>query len=183
MIALGPHRKEKLFSWIWVIFHFSVCTVYVLFFLKSFFVSVFFFVSPLPSPKYSVTYSSKFGVGFQKSSIFTWSQKSNTLHKLPKISGPRFQFWHLGHLNQSFRVPKRLHFRFLVHYETSQGSHCSEVTCWKSEFAASFWLSWSSLSCIALLCFTESWFLSASHNKIWPNKNTQYGSIQCLKMI
>ncbi len=87
VIALGPHTKEKLFCWVWVLFHLVVCTVYVLFFLMSFFVSViFFFVGPPPAHKYSATYSSKSGGCFQKSSIFTWSQKSNTLHKLPKTS-------------------------------------------------------------------------------------------------
>lgn len=38
---------------------------------------------------------------------------------------------------QSFRVH-----RSSVRYETPQGSHCSEMTRWKREFAASFWLSW-----------------------------------------
>lgn len=59
--------------------------------------------------------------------------------------------------------------------------HCSEMTCWKCEFAASFWLSWSSLGCIALLCFIESWFLSASHSETWLKKNTRYGFTQRLK--
>lgn len=159
----------------------------------SFFVSVVFLLVPPPSPNPPPNILRHIPVNlasvFQKSSIFTWSQKSNTLHKLPKTSTV-FSFG-MGPVLPVFSSSKRLQFRILVHYETSQGSHCSEVTCWKCEFAASFWLSWSPLGCTALLCFNESWFLSASHNETWSNQKKQqknkknsmfdYGSIQSVK--
>lgn len=143
--------------------------LYVLFMFYSFwchfFVSVVFFVSPPPHIQQHIPVS--------LAAVF---KSLASLHEVKRVTHcTSFQrlpgFWH-GPLLSVFLSSKGLQFRILVRYETSQGSHCSEMTCWKCEFAASFWLSRFSPGCTALLCFTESLILSASHDETWSNKNT-----------
>lgn len=176
VIALGPHTKEKLFCWVWVLLHFVVCTVYVLFFVMSFFVSVFFFVSPSPTDIQQ-------HIPVRLAAVF---KSLASLHEVKRVKHctsfqtlPGFLFCHGPFFFYQSLSSKALQFRILVRYEKSQGSHYSEMMCWKCEFAASFWLSWSSSGCTALLCFTECFFLSASHDETWSNKKKT--SIQCLR--
>lgn len=114
------------------------------------FLLVLFFVSPPPNILRHIPVN--------LASVF---KSLTSLHEVKRVTHctsfqrtPPFQFWH-GPILPDFLNSERK-FRIWVHYETSHGSHCSEMTCWKCEFAASFWLSWSSLGCIALLSVSLS---------------------------